>query len=60
MRIDVFPPGAKTPSVTVTVPGIGNLAELAMQNSETTLWVLKGERILDALPTHAEYRTDRI
>jgi hypothetical protein len=38
-RIDVFPPGATTPSVTVTVPGIGHLAELAMQNSESTLWV---------------------
>ena len=38
-RIDVFPPGATTPSVTVTISGIGNLAELAMQNSETTLWV---------------------
>ncbi len=38
-RIDEFPPGATTPSVTVTVSGIGNLAELAMQNSETTLWV---------------------
>ena len=38
-RIEVFPPGATTPSVTVTVSGIDNLAELAMQNSETTLWV---------------------
>jgi hypothetical protein len=38
-RIDVFPPGATTPSVTVTISGIGHLAELAMQNSETTLWV---------------------
>jgi hypothetical protein len=38
-RIDVFPPGATAPSVTVTISGIGNLAELAMQNSETTLWV---------------------
>jgi hypothetical protein len=38
-RIDVFPPGAKTPSVTVTISGIGNLTELAMQSSETTLWV---------------------
>ena len=38
-RIDVFPPGAKTPSVTVTISGIGNLGQLAMQNSETTLWV---------------------
>jgi DNA-binding beta-propeller fold protein YncE len=38
-RIEVFPPGATTPSVTVTVSGIGYLAELAMQNSETTLWV---------------------
>lgn len=38
-RIDVFSPGATTPSVTVTISGIGNLAELAMQNSETTLWV---------------------
>jgi hypothetical protein len=38
-RIDMFPPGATTPSVTVTISGIGNLGELAMQNSETTLWV---------------------
>jgi hypothetical protein len=38
-RIDVFPPGAKTPSVTVTITGISNLAELAMQKKETTLWV---------------------
>jgi NHL repeat len=38
-RIDVFPPGATMPSVTVTISGINNLAELAMQNSETTLWV---------------------
>jgi hypothetical protein len=38
-RIDVFPPGATTLSVTVTISGINNLAELAMQNSETTLWV---------------------
>ena len=38
-RIDVFPPGATTPSVTVTISGIGNLGELAMQKSETTLWV---------------------
>ena len=32
-RIDVFPPGARTPSVTVTISGIGNLAELAMRNN---------------------------
>jgi DNA-binding beta-propeller fold protein YncE len=38
-RIDVFPPGATTPSVTVTVSASSNLAGLAMQNSETTLWV---------------------
>ena len=38
-RIDVFPPGATTPSVTLTISGIGHLAALAMQNSETTLWV---------------------
>jgi sugar lactone lactonase YvrE len=38
-QIDVFPRGATTPSVTVTVSGIGHLAELAMQNSEKTLWV---------------------
>ncbi len=38
-RIKVFPPGATTPSVTITLSGIGNLAQLAMQNSETTLWV---------------------
>jgi len=38
-NIDVFPPGATKPSVTVRVNGIGHLAQLAMQNSETTLWV---------------------
>lgn len=38
-RIDVFPPGATTPSVTVSIFGIHDLAELAMQDSETTLWV---------------------
>jgi hypothetical protein len=38
-RIKVFPPGAKTPSVTITLSGIGHLAELGMQSSETTLWV---------------------
>jgi hypothetical protein len=38
-RIDVFAPRATTPSVTVTISGIGNLAELAMQKSEKTLWV---------------------
>ncbi len=37
--IKVFAPGATSPSVTVSVSGIGHLAELAMQNSETTLWV---------------------
>jgi hypothetical protein len=39
VRIKVFPPGATTPSVTVTIGGIGNLAQLAMQSDETTLWV---------------------
>jgi len=39
-RIDVFPPGATTPSVTVSFPGsTPNLAQLTMQNSETTLWL---------------------
>jgi DNA-binding beta-propeller fold protein YncE len=38
-RIDVFPPGATTPSVTVSIFGSHDLAELAMQNNETTLWV---------------------
>ncbi|HVR46091.1 MAG TPA: hypothetical protein VMT95_05590 [Candidatus Binatia bacterium] len=37
--IKVFPPGATTPSLTITLSSYGNLAELAMQNSETTLWV---------------------
>ncbi|HVR47748.1 MAG TPA: hypothetical protein VMT95_14045 [Candidatus Binatia bacterium] len=37
--IKVFPPGATTPSLTLTLSPNGNLAELAMQNSETTLWV---------------------
>jgi hypothetical protein len=49
-RIDVFPPGAKTPSVTVTLSGIGNLAELAMQNSETTLWVSSEEGSVYSMP----------
>jgi hypothetical protein len=35
----VFPPGATSPSVTIKLSRIGNLAELAMQNNETTLWV---------------------
>ncbi len=38
-RIKVFPPGATAPSVTITFSGIGNLAQLAVQSSETTLWV---------------------
>lgn len=38
-KIDVFAPGATKPSVTVQLNGIGHLAQLAMQNSETTLWV---------------------
>jgi hypothetical protein len=37
--IKVFPPGATTPSVTLPISSYGNLAELAMQSSETTLWV---------------------
>ncbi|HEY6325343.1 MAG TPA: hypothetical protein VIW73_02360 [Candidatus Cybelea sp.] len=39
LDIKVFPPGATTPSVTIQFPEEANLAELAMQNSETTLWV---------------------
>lgn len=38
-RIDVFPPRTKTASVTVTIFGTSYLEGLAMQNSETTLWV---------------------
>ncbi len=38
-RIDVFPTGATTPSLTLTISANGHLAELAMQNNETTLWV---------------------
>jgi NHL repeat len=49
-RIDVFPPGATTPSVTVTIAGIGNLAELAMQNSETTLWVSSEGGLVYSMP----------
>lgn len=39
--IKVFPPGASTPSLTLNLYdlGTGNLAQLAMQNSETKLWV---------------------
>jgi len=49
-RIDVFPPGAQTPSVTVTISGSGNLAQLAMQNSETTLWVSTLGKHVYAMP----------
>jgi hypothetical protein len=49
-RIDVFPPGATTPSVTVTISGIGHLAELAMQNSETTLWVSSEGGLVYSMP----------
>jgi DNA-binding beta-propeller fold protein YncE len=38
-NIEVFPPGATTPSLTLSFSAGANLAELAMQNSETTLWV---------------------
>lgn len=36
--ISVFPPGAKAPSMTLALPK-GDAGQLAMQNSETTLWV---------------------
>lgn len=49
-RIDVFPPGATTPSVTVTVSGIGNLAELAMQNTEKALWVSSERGYVYSMP----------
>jgi len=38
-RIELFSPGASRPSVSLTISGIGNLAELAMQDHESTLWV---------------------
>jgi hypothetical protein len=49
-RIDVFAPGAKTPSVTVTISGTGNLTELSMQNSETTLWVSAEGGVVYSMP----------
>lgn len=49
-QIDVFPRGATTPSVKVTISGIGNLAELAMRNSETTLWVSSEDGYVYTLP----------
>lgn len=49
-RIDVFPPGATRPSVAVTISGIGNLAGLAMQNSETTLWVCSEDGYVYSMP----------
>jgi hypothetical protein len=49
-RIDVFPLGATTPSVSVTISGIGNLAELAMRNSETRLWVCSEGGYVYAMP----------
>jgi hypothetical protein len=39
-NIEVFPPGATTPSVTVNFStGGSHLAQLAWQNNQTTLWV---------------------
>jgi hypothetical protein len=49
-NIKVFPPGATTPSVTLNIPGIGNLAQLAMQSSETTLWVSSEEGYVYSMP----------
>lgn len=49
-RIDVFPPGAKVPSVTVYFPqGVGGAA-LAMRNSETTLWASVYEGYVFSMP----------
>lgn len=48
--IDVFPPGSTTPSVTVTISGIGHLAELAMQNGDTTLWVSSENGYVYSMP----------
>ena len=50
LDIKVFPPGAKTPSVTLNITGIGNLAQLAMQNSEKTLWVSSEEGYVYSMP----------
>jgi hypothetical protein len=49
-RIDVFPPGATVPSVTLTISGTGHLAQLAMQDSETTLWVSSEGRNVFSMP----------
>ena len=49
-RIDVFPPGAKKPSVTVSIYGIGHLAELAMQSNETALWVSSENGYVYSMP----------
>jgi hypothetical protein len=49
-RIDVFPPGASRPSVSLTISGIGNLAELAMQDHESTLWVSSEEGYVYSMP----------
>jgi hypothetical protein len=46
----VFPPGATTPSVTVTLSGVDHLAQLAMQNSETTLWVSSEDGYVYSMP----------
>jgi streptogramin lyase len=50
LAIKVFPPGAKTPSVALNITGIGNLAQLAMQNSEKTLWVSSEEGHVYSMP----------
>jgi hypothetical protein len=50
LNIEVFPPGATAPSVTLSVSGIGHLAQLAMQHNETTLWVSSEDGSVYSMP----------
>jgi hypothetical protein len=49
-NIKVFPPGATTPSVTINLEGIGHLAQLAMQKSQTTLYVSSENGYVYSMP----------
>ncbi|MGB6519271.1 MAG: hypothetical protein WBE79_12300 [Candidatus Cybelea sp.] len=56
-RVDVFPPAAKAPSVTVQLPQGFFGAQLAMRKSETTLWVSVDEGYVYSMPYPLTART---
>lgn len=46
----VFPPGSTTPSVTINIPNIGHLAQLAFDRAQTTLWVSSESGYVYSMP----------